>query len=292
MTALTSRLAPISRRVDMVAKNSPRSLFHDLLTCRRTILFCTQDRMSQLTSGNSARGALYQRLIAVQSRVARRSTRQPGVLFQYPPIQSVAEERANGLIHGTAALASVAAAAWLMIAAIRLGDPLMTIGCAAYTASLMGVFTMSTLSHVIDPPRLRHLFRTLDQACIYLLTAGSCTPYFIRFLSPHGWGWMLPAVWSIALFGVWIKLRGHRVNSVSVEFNVALGWFPALAIWPLWKYMPPGCLVLITLAATFYMMGVVFLCYDERCRFFHAVWHVLVVAASACVYVGIAIYVV
>jgi hemolysin III len=248
--------------------------------------------MSQLTSGNSYRDVLYQRLIAVRSRVARRSAVQPGVLFEYPPFQSASEERANGLIHGTAALASLAGAAWLMIAAMRLADPLLTIGCAAYAASLIGVFTMSTLSHVIEPPRLRHLFRALDQACIYLLTAGSCTPYFIRFLSPHGWGWMLPAVWCIALFGVWIKLRGHRVNSVSVLFNVALGWFPGLAIWPLWTYMPVGCFVLIVLAAAFYMLGVVFLCYDERCRFFHAVWHVLVVAASACVYAGIAMYVV
>jgi hemolysin III len=168
----------------------------------------------------------------------------------------------------------------------------MTVGCVAYAVSLAAVFTMSTLSHVIEPPRLRHLFRTLDQACIYLLTAGSCTPYAVRFLIPLGWGWMLPFVWGMALFAVWNKLRGHRVNSVSVAFNVVLGWLPVLAARPLLTYMPPGCVVLVILSAALYMLGVVFLCYDERCRFFHAVWHVLVVAASTCVYAGIALYVV
>lgn len=248
--------------------------------------------MPQLTSRRLSRGLLYRRLIAVQSRVARRGPRQPGVIFQYPPFQSPAEERVNGLIHGTAALASLVGAVWLIAAAAKLADPLMLAGCTAYSLSLTALFTMSTLSHVIEPPRLRHLFRTLDQACIYLLTAGCCTPYFIRFLLPCGWGWMLPLIWATALFGVWNKLRGHRVNSVSIAFCVGLGWMPAIAAHPLLTYMPPGCAVLVVLGAAFYMLGVVFLCYDERCRYFHAVWHVLVVAASACVYAGIAVYVV
>ena len=248
--------------------------------------------MAQLTSRRSARDLLHRRLIAVQSRVVRRAPPQPGVFFQYPPFQSQAEERVNGLIHGTAALASLAGAIWLVAAAARLADPLMTIGCIAYAASLMAVFTMSTLSHVVEPPRLRQLFRTLDQACIYLLTAGSCTPFFIRYLLPHGWGWMLFVVWGMALVGVWNKLRGHRVNSVSVAFSVALGWLPIIAAQPLLTYMPTGCVVLILLTAALYMLGVAFLCYDDRRRYFHAVWHTLVVAASVCTFAGIAVYVV
>lgn len=248
--------------------------------------------MPQLTSGRLSRGRLYRRLIAVQSRVARRVPRQPGVFFRYPPFQSPAEERANGFIHGTAALVSLAGAVWLISAASKLAEPLMLVGCAVYAASLAAVFTMSTLSHVVAPPRLRQLFRTLDQACIYLLTAGSCTPFFIRFLLPCGWGWMLLVVWGMALVGVWNKLRGHRVNSVSVAFNLALGWVPAVAAVPLWTNMPAGCVVLVALTAALYMLGVVFLCYDEHCRYFHAVWHTLVVAASACTFAGIVIYVV
>ena len=180
-----------------------------------------------------------------------------------------------------------------MISAAALqSDPLMLAGVIAYAVSLAAVFTMSTLSHVIEPPRLRQMFRTLDQACIYLLTAGSCTPYFIRFLVPYGWGWMLPLMWAMALFGVWNKLRGHRVNSVSIAFSVGLGWLPAVAAKPLLTYMPTGCVVFVLGGAALYTVGVVFLCYDERRRYFHAVWHVLVVAASACVFAGIALYVV
>jgi len=248
--------------------------------------------MPQLNSGRLSRRLLYRHLIAMQSRVARRTPRQPGVVCQYPPIQSPAEERVNGLIHGIAALVSIAGTIWLIVAAARLAEPLMLAGCTAYALSLTAVFTMSTLSHVCEPPRLRQMFRTLDQACIYLLTAGSCTPFFIRYLLPHGWGWMLLVVWGMALVAVWNKLRGHRINSVSVAFNVALGWLPVIAARPLMTYMPTGCVVLVGLSATFYMLGVAFLCYDERHRYFHAVWHTLVVAASACTFAGIAIYVV
>ncbi len=228
----------------------------------------------------------------MQSRMARPVPRRPGVFYEYPPQQSPAEERLNGLIHGAGALASLAGAVWLISAAAKLSDPPLLAGCTAYAISLTAVFTMSTLSHVIEPPRLRHMFRILDQACIYLLIAGSCTPYFIRYLRPHGWSWLLGAMWAIALIGVWNKLRGHRVNSVSVTFCVVLSWLPAIAAHPLLTYMPFGCSVLVILGAALYMLGVVFLCRDERCRYFHAVWHALVVAASASVYAGIALYVV
>lgn len=245
--------------------------------------------MARITS---RRSYLFRSLVALQSRVVRRRAPRPGVFFDHLPLLSPAEERANGLIHGIAAVASVAAAVWLMIAAARSGDALMTTACAVYAASLTTVFTMSTLSHVVGLPRLRQLFRTLDQAAIYLLTVATCTPYFLRFLSPNGWGWTIPLLWGVALVAIWNKLRGHRVNSVSVVFNVALGWFPALAAKPLWTHMPAGCVALVLSAGALYMLGVVFLCNDDRRPFFHAVWHLFVVAASACAYAGIALYVI
>ncbi|MBI3864943.1 MAG: hemolysin III family protein [Planctomycetia bacterium] len=198
----------------------------------------------------------------------------------------------NGLIHGLAGTVSLGGAAWMMNAAIRAGDILMIVGCASFAVSLTIVFAMSTLSHVVRPPRLRQLFRTLDQASIYLLTAGSCTPFFLRYLVPHGWGWMLSALWGIALFAVWAKLRGDRVNSVSIGFNLLLGWFPILAARPLLTNMPTGCLSLVIGAGACYMIGVVFLSWDERCRFFHSIWHTFVVAGSACTWAGIVWYVI
>ena len=248
--------------------------------------------MSHLVVRPSYRAFLNRRLIAAQGLIFGRPARQPGVFFKYPPFQSPAEERVNGLTHGVAALVSLAGGVWLIAAAMRQADSLMVAGCAAYCATLTAVLTMSTLSHVVGPPRLRQVFRVLDQAAIYLLTAGSFTPYFIRFLLPHGWGWLLVALWGIALVGALDKLRGNRVNSVSIVWYLLLGWSPVLAAKPLLSGMPPGCLALVISAGTCYMLGVAFLVWDERCRFLHAVWHLLVVAASACTYAGIALYVV
>lgn len=248
--------------------------------------------MAQSSPPRFWRIGLYRRLAALQKRIARPRVSQPGVFFQYPPLQSPTEEWLNGLTHAAAAVASLIAGVMLVLAAVRRGDPLMIYGCTAYAASLIAVFTMSACSHLLQWPRLRQLFRTLDQASIYLYIAGSCTPYFIRFLLPNGWEWMLPVVWGIAMLGAWDKLRGDRVNSVSLGLYVMLGWFPALALKPLLIDMPFGCRVLVIATGACYMLGVLFLLQDERRRFFHAVWHLLVMAASVLTYAGIALYVV
>ncbi len=248
--------------------------------------------MPQSSTRRTFRARLSRFLIDVQALFTRRRVHAHGVLFQYFPHQTPAEELVNALLHGVAALASLAGGAWLVQHAARQGGPFMVMGCAAYAISLTAVFTMSTLSHWLDPPRLRGLFRTLDQAAIYLLIAGSCTPHIIRFLFPAGWHWMLAAVWGVALVCAWNKLRGDRVNSISVVSYVLLGWFPMLAVQPLLTAMPAGCLTLVIASGAGYMLGVVFLVWDERVRYFHALWHLFVVAASACNFAAIAIYVV
>jgi hemolysin III len=194
--------------------------------------------------------------------------------------------------HGAAAVASLAGAVWLIAAAAQRGDALLIMACASFAVSLTIVLTMSALSHAIEPPRLRHLFRKLDQAAIYLLIAGSSSPFIVRYLMPQGWGWLLPLIWGLALVATWIKLRGYRVNSHSVTSNVVLAWLPVIAARPLFAPMPAGCIALVVATGALYMLGVVFLCLDERRRYFHAVWHVLVVAASACTYAAIALYVI
>jgi hemolysin III len=248
--------------------------------------------MSQSSPPRSWSVRLRRRLIELQKKFARPRPSEPGVFLRYPPHQTPAEEFVNGLTHASAGLASCIGGIWLIVAAVRQGDALMIAGCAAYAVSLTAVFTMSACSHLFELPRLRQLFRTLDQASIYLYIAGSCTPYFIRFLLPNGWEWMLPVVWGIALLGAWDKLRGEKVNSVSLGLYVLLGWFPALALKPLLVDMPVGCRALVVATGACYMLGVVFLLLDERRRYFHAVWHLLVMAASVCTFAGIAIYVV
>jgi hemolysin III len=114
----------------------------------------------------------------------------------------------------------------------------------------------------------------------------------IRFLLPFGWDWMLPVLWGLALLWAWDKVRGQQVNSISVVSYVSLAWLPMIATRPLLAAMPAGCTVLVFSMGACYMGGIVFLIYDDRRRFFHAVWHVFVIAASACTFAAIAIYVV
>jgi hemolysin III len=238
----------------------------------------------------SAGHRFYRRWRIFRAKYVRKQGPRSGVFIDYPPELSPADELANSITHGLGALASIIGAIWLVATALERGEPLMTIACVAYVVSLIMVFTSSTLSHWIEIPRPRHMFRILDQASIYLLTAGSCSPFFVRYLVPHGWGFMLPLMWGLALYAAWVKLSGHRVNSHSVVFNVVLGWLPIVAAQPLLTYMPTGCIVLVLTMGVLYMVGVPFLCQDMRRQFFHAIWHTLVIAASACTYAAIAIY--
>jgi len=232
------------------------------------------------------------RLRRVQARLSRRRPRHDGVFLEYPPEQTPREELANWVTHAVAAVASVAGGSWLIAAAVRQSDWLTMMGCAVYAASLMAVFTMSSLSHGARTPRLRGMFRALDQASIYLLIAGTATPFLIRYLLPYGWDWMLPLLWGLALLWAWDKVRGHRVNSMSVVSYLSLAWLPVLAARPIFAVMPARCTLLVLAMGACYMLGVVFLVYDDRGRYFHALWHLFVIAASACSFAAIAMYLV
>ncbi len=248
--------------------------------------------MAHSPTRRTHRGRIHRRLIHIQLRIARRRARHERVFLQYPPDQTPGEELANTISHAVAAAASVAGGGWLIAAAVRTGELLTTMGCAVYAASLTTVFTASAMSHWARAPRLRGFFRALDQASIYLLIAGSATPFLIRFLLPSGWDWMLPVLWSLALLWACDKLRGHRVNSTSVVSYLSLAWLPMVAARPILNAMPAGCTALVFAMGACYMSGIPFLVCDDRRRYFHAVWHLLVVAASACSYAAIAIYVV
>ena len=248
--------------------------------------------MLQPSTRHTRRPRRRRHLVAFQSRIVRRRAGSGGIFLEYPPDQTPAEELANALTHAAAAVASLAGGIWLIAAVERRKDPLMTMGCAVYAASLFAVFTMSTLSHWLQAPRLRGLFRALDQASIYLLIAGSATPFLIRYLVPLGWDWVLPVLWGLALLWAWDKIRGHGVNSISVVSYVSLAWLPVIAARPVVGAMPAGCTALVLTMGACYMGGIVFLIHDGRRRFFHAVWHVFVIAASACTFAAIAVYVV
>jgi hemolysin III len=198
------------------------------------------------------------------------------------------EETANSLTHALGAVLSVAAAAVLLYFAVERGDPWRLAGCLLYAVPLVAVYTFSTLSHVVRGPRPRRAFRMLDQGAIYLLVAGTFTPLALAYLR-HGWWWLLPAViWTIALGGAFSKfVLAHRVDAVSTAVYLFLGWLATLSAPVMLQVMPPPAPLLMLLGGISYTLGVGFLLLDERYRYFHATWHLLVLAGSACHYAAI-----
>lgn len=194
---------------------------------------------------------------------------------------SWSEEWANGVSHALGAVLSLAGSVVLLTRVQQNDDPTQFVACCVYAASLVAVYTASSLSHFVQRPKLRHALRVLDQAFIYLLIVGTYTPVAITDLY-HGWLIVLFwTMWGIALFGVFSKtyLR-HRIEAVSTVMYVVLGWMPALAIPSALSLVAMPVLVLFVAGGLCYTIGVYFLVNDVRVRYFHLVWHLLVMAGS------------
>jgi hemolysin III len=203
------------------------------------------------------------------------------------------EEFANTITHGFGlALAVVGAVVmWADVAAYS--NARFAVGCAAYLFSLLAVYAMSTLSHGTTSLRWKLLFRKLDQAFIYLLIVGSYTPYAVAYLHGGFWPILLAFMWVFALAGFVSKaFFEHRVNCSSVTSYVFLGWMSIIAIPTLWHIVPAGEMAFILGGGVWYMLGILFFVNDEKVRHFHAIWHLCVIAGSACHFLGLMLYVV
>jgi hemolysin III len=205
--------------------------------------------------------------------------------------QRPADEMSNLLTHVLGFLLSLAAT-FLLMAIVMARSELRTIlACGVYCLTLVLLYGASTLSHAFHDLGLRRMFRTLDQACIYLLIAGSMTPFALVFLR-QGWWWLfLPAMWAIAFAGVLLVLRRRDLTGpVKITYG-AMGWLPIVAFPELARHAPFGLLLWIVAGGAFYSIGTIFLALDRRVRYFHALWHMFVVAGSICHYVGVLVYV-
>jgi hemolysin III len=193
-------------------------------------------------------------------------------------------ELANSLTHGIGLALAVVGTGVLVEATARYGDGLQIAGVAIYGATLIAVYAASTLSHAVESPRRRHFFRTVDQVCIFLLIAGTFTPVSLTFFR-HGWWWaLLISMWAVSLVGIFAKIFYTRLHNVAVSAYVLNGWLPVVAIKPIIETAPGGALAWMLIGGVFYTAGTVFLMRDERVPIFHAVWHVFVIAGSACHY--------
>ena len=195
--------------------------------------------------------------------------------------QTRGEEVANAVSHGVGFAASVAAIPILVVAAVRRGSVEDVVAVAVFGAAMALLYLTSTLYHAVPRGRGKDLLRKLDHSAIYLLIAGTYTPFTLGLLG-GGWGWSLfGVVWGLALVGVAIKLlAGIRWPVVSTALYVGMGWLVLVAIRPLWLRLPPEGMALLVAGGLAYTGGVYFYARPHR-RYAHFVWHLFVMAGSA-----------
>ncbi|MCB0043673.1 MAG: hemolysin III family protein, partial [Caldilinea sp.] len=184
--------------------------------------------------------------------------------------QTTGEEVANSVTHGLGALGALAAAPLLIAAAWRAGDALNVTAAAVFAATLLLLYLGSTLYHALPHGPAKRLFKRLDHCAIYLLIAGTYTPFAFGVLR-GAWGWTLfGLVWGLALFGVLLKLGGALDRPrLSTALYVVMGWLALIAAVPLWQGLSAWTLAWLLAGGIAYSAGVAFFVSDDRVRYHH-----------------------
>lgn len=205
--------------------------------------------------------------------------------------QSLGEEIANSVSHGAGFIAALAAAPLLIMIAAQRGDTAAVVGASVFVSAMLLLYLVSMLYHALPRNRAKHVFQIIDHGAIYLLIAGTYTPFTLGVLRGP-WGWTLfGIVWSLALAGIVLKATGGvRYARLSTALYLAMGWCALVAIEPLWRLVPAWGLFWLFAGGVAYSVGVVFFSSDERIRFNHFKWHLFVIAGTACHYIAVAGY--
>jgi hemolysin III len=205
---------------------------------------------------------------------------------------SEAEELANRLSHGVAALLSLAGLVVLIIAAAHTGDPYRITSCAIFGSILFLFYMVSTLYHSVRNYKARYIFRILDHAGIYLVIAGTYTPFtLVSLRDGHGWA-LFGVVWGLAIVGVIFKsLMTHKLVFLAPALYIALGWLIVIDLEELLTMVPLRGVAWLVAGGLSYTFGIIFYAID-RIPFNHAIWHLFVIAGSLCHYLAILWYVV
>jgi hemolysin III len=197
---------------------------------------------------------------------------------------------ANAVTHGVGAVLALAGAIVLVIAAVG-GTAWQVASCSVFGFTLVLVYVCSTLYHSLVRTRARHVFRIIDHSAIYLLIAGTYTPFAL--VSLHGrLGWLLFAiVWGLAVLGIAFKSFAiGRFEIASVVVYLGMGWLGVFAARPLLHVLTWHGIAWIALGGLFYTAGIIFYALD-RLSYFHAFWHLFVLAGSASHYFAVLFYV-
>lgn len=205
--------------------------------------------------------------------------------------QSHAEEIANSSSHAVGLLAALIGTPVLVVRAARHGDAAFIVGVIIFAATVLLLYLASTLYHALPAGKAKRVFRVLDHSSIFLLIAGTYAPFSLGVLR-GAWGWTLfGLVWSIAAAGIVFKAVGKASHPVlSTGLYLLMGWLVVIAVDPMVTKVPLSGLLWLLAGGLFYTAGVAFYATDSRLRYGHLVWHLFVMAGTACHYFAVLWY--
>lgn len=206
--------------------------------------------------------------------------------------QGLGEEIANSISHGIGFLGAVAIAPILIVQAIPLGAAAI-VGVSVFGLTMMLLYISSTLYHAFPHNKAKRVFQIFDHSAIFLLIAGTYTPFTLIAL-PSGWGWPLfGIVWGLAAGGVVLKsVQNVKTSRLSTVLYLGMGWLGVLAAKPLYESLPGWGLFWLLAGGLSYSFGVFFFANDHRIRYGHFIWHLFVLGGTACHVVAVFGYVI
>jgi hemolysin III len=204
---------------------------------------------------------------------------------------TLGEEIAHAVSHGIGILLSIAGLVVMVVFASLYGNVWHIVSCSIFGATLILLYTASTLYHGITRPRAKRIFQRFDHAAIFLLIAGTYTPYTLVTLR-GGWGWTLfGLVWGFAILGVVMEtMVKKRIKWLSITLYLGMGWMVVVAIKPLLDSVASEGLILLLAGGLCYSLGVIFYAW-KRLAYHHAVWHLFVMGGSLLHFFSIFFYV-
>ncbi|MGN6739228.1 PAQR family membrane homeostasis protein TrhA [Dyella sp.] len=208
------------------------------------------------------------------------------------PRYTFGDELASSIVHGIGIVLSIAGLAALVALSARHGEVRDVVASAVFGTTLVLLYTASTLYHAVPVPKAKPVLRTLDHVAIYLLIAGTYTPFTLIAL-PGRWGWSLfAAVWTLAALGSVLEFGAlKRFRKLSVLLYIGMGWIGMIAFKPLMAHLQTGGMLLLVAGGLAYTLGVPFYLW-RRLPYHHSVWHCFVLAGSVLHYLAVLFYVI
>ena len=204
--------------------------------------------------------------------------------------QSPQEEVANSLSHGLGAVLAALFSPQLIANALRAGT-VHGLAASVYCVSMVLLFSVSAAYHWLPRGATKDLLRRLDHAAIFLFIAGTYTPFMLGSLADEGGWWILGLVWLVATAGTVAKCANRLTHPLlSTAAYLGLGWFSVFILKPMISDMPVEGLALIVSGGVLYTLGAIVFHFDERFRYAHFVWHLLVLCASGCHFLAVLRY--